>query len=160
LPRQFPALVLQSFSDECIDRVLATVGLRGDRVVDGWFERPVLLVLSPLTDPATEEFDFGGRQFFVALRRRHFRVWVRRMHSLPDEAGFFIAWNDSTFAIVFGRRPIEGIEPESGFASLFVEPVACETLVSEYWANVPVVADRVFSAHAMGAQGEQSQASD
>ena len=82
----------------------------------GHDQRPVSLPFRSLSNPASEDLDFGGLQLPVVFRGRHFLARVRGGES-PDQLAFArLAQRDNLAAVaILENAPIGDVEPQVRF---------------------------------------------
>ena len=94
-------------------------------------ERPMPFELRPALDPLAQRFDIGRLQFDLRLGRRHLLIGVGRVDPPPRFAFVQPAGER-------GRDAVGVVEPQIGFAMLFIRPVALEAAAGEQRANVAI----------------------
>src|SRR5262245_8865507 len=95
------------------------------------------LINGPGSNPVSEQLLLRRGQGFMGLRWRHGVVWVCRGDGLNQFAFFRFAWNEG----VGFESYFTNVQPQFGFAVIFVRTVAFETVVRKQRADVAIEAD-------------------
>ena len=128
-------------------------GQRWQRMPNRRLERPVLVVLRPLRDPALQEVDLLRRQIAVRLRRRHLRVRVGRSDSREQFALGQVCRINRRHAVIDLSGPFARVEPQAGLALGRIRPVALKTVLGENRPNVAIEIN--LSRRTLGQAGRQ-----
>src|SRR5688500_6660264 len=106
-------------------------------------ERPMILPLRALFDPAAEQGDFVCRKLTGGFRRRHVLVGILRGDAVDQLALIWLAGNDRRH--VAGRKRTRlGVEPESGLSLPRIRPVTLEARVGKDRTDVAVELDHLW----------------
>src|SRR5262249_47781556 len=129
------ALTLQTLTDEVVDRI---VEFLGDLNPPRRYERPVLLPLRALLDPAADQVDLGGAVRPPGIRGRHPHRRILGRNAADHLAAPRIARHDGepSAQVALGDR--FDVESQRGFAITLVRTVAGVTLVGKDGADVAV----------------------
>ena len=115
---------------EVVARPRPVGDVRGRRGVGG-HERPMLLPLGPLLDPALEGVEFLVGQRRTEVRRRHAVALELRGDAMPELRRLDVAAHDRGVSAEVGERLLLQVETQAGFARLRVGAVAREAAVRE-----------------------------
>ena len=78
----------------------------------------------------------------MALRRRHFGVWIAGVYPFPEHAFGRIAWRDRALGVPFQSRSVERIETQTRFAFFLVEAMASKAFIGQDRTDVAIVTER------------------
>ena len=78
----------------------------------------------------------------MALRRRHFGVWIAGVQPFPEHALGRITRSDCALGVPFQSRSVERIETQTRFAFFLVEAVASKALIGQDRTDVAIVTER------------------
>ena len=142
---KFQAFLVQADSEKGVDGT-GNAGfvrrIRRQHRHSGWFgglEGPMFRIGRAARDPAAQQFNLAGFEWFFRLRRRHDFLRIVLEQALVEFATIGIAGFDRVSGD--GRIPV--IQPKLGFARFFVHPMAGETMICENWPDFPdVIRDR------------------
>ena len=143
LPRSFRGRLqpfpFQTSPDEQINRVphsLAVLHLRQWRAF-GRHERPMVFPGGSLFYPAANQVRFGLGERLAASLGRHPQVFILGDDSLVEEALLRLARHHHGLAVLARfENPFADVQPQLGFASVGIRPVALETPVRKQRANL------------------------
>ena len=107
----------------------------------GGTERPVVLPVGALIDPAPEELLLMIREALPRVARRHSGQAVPRVHPVDEAAPLRVSRNDGEAAAQIGQSAIRRVQAQGTHALVFVRPVTGEALVRQDRPNVPVELD-------------------
>ena len=134
----------QTGQNESVDGIpdpLRVADGRGLRPL-GWTERPVVLPVGALIDPAPEELFLMIREALSRVARRHSGQAVRRVHPADEAAPLRVSRKDGKAAAQIGQSAVPRVQAQGTHALVLVRPVTGEALVRQDGPNVPVELDR------------------
>ncbi len=120
--------------DKPVDRILRPgrdlhirQGRRGNRS-----ERPMLLPLGPLFDPATQHVDFVVVERQFGIDRWHPLRLVTRRDALPQEAVLQIMWlNDRLIRIGLSKHAVPRVQPQIGLSMRGIRTMTGKAAISQ-----------------------------
>ena len=134
-----------SIRQKSIDRAGGFIRYQRGLNLTGGFKGPVFLIGSPLLNPSAQEVLLGGTNRLVGFRRRHDRVRILRLKTLPEFARFQIAGPNGYAALLVGSKSsLSGVQTEAGFTLLGVQSMARKAIVGKDGADV-LIEGQVYS---------------
>ena len=142
-----------------VDRVarlcLANRLVAGQGGALGRDERPVVLPLGALLDPASDQLLFAVVERTPRVGRWHVVVRIIGGDAPVNFALARLASNEWAHAVLVAERARRGVEPQTGLALVGVWPVTLVTVVGEDRADVPAKIDRVVVSPGRGVNGRK-----